>query len=273
MEKTSKIWELFFAEIFKRLPKMVNSPVWKSEKLILLFLETKFVSQSNSNFNVSLRASQGIKVDEPKTIRKIDLKDTKNQIEVKSFQFYSEAVKTLANHINQQENKIIYSSDIIDNMNGNNIPIEYLGHFRALIKEHLTRERLLFLIEMIIFVVKQEITARLKAIVTSGNNVNSNNEDEVQEALLDLNTYRDIVLSYYQQLLTQEKEKAMSESESRRGSTSDLSESGGESNNGDNFWTNFLLEKLITTFPEGLNLEVRTGIFVFLILLTKYWRV
>lgn len=204
---------------------------------------------------MSLRASQGIKVDEPKTIRKIDLKDTKNQIEVKSFQFYSEAVKTLANHINQQENKIIYSSDIIDNMNGNNIPIEYLGHFRALIKEHLTRERLLFLIEMITFVIKQEITARLKAIVTSSNNVNSNNEDEVQEALLDLNTYRDIVLSYYQQLLAQEK------TESRHGSTSDFSESSNESNNVDNFWTNFLLEKLITTFSEGLNLEVRKYTF------------
>ncbi len=194
------------------------------------------MNQSNSNFNVSLRASQGIKIDEPKAIRKIELKDTKNQIEVKSYQFYSEAVKTLANHINQQENKIIYSSDIIDNMTGNNIPIEYLGHFRALIKEHLMRERLLFLIEMITFVIKQEITARLKAIVTSGNNTNTNNEEEVQEVPLDLNTYRDIVLSYYQLLFAQEK------SDSRPGSVSDFSESSNESNNTDHFWVNFLLE-------------------------------
>jgi len=213
------------------------------------------VSQSNSNFNISLRASQSIKTDEPKIIRKIDLKDTKSIIEVKSFQFYSEAVKTLANHINQQENKIIYSSDIVDIMNGNNIPLEYLGHFRALIKDHLTRERLLFLIEMITYVVKLEITTRLKAIVTSSNNNNNNNnnnEEEINETPLDLNTYRDIVLSYYQLLLAQEK------NESRRGSTSDMSgsESSNEFGSQDQFWTNFLLEKLVTTFPEGLINEV-----------------
>jgi hypothetical protein len=173
--------------------------------------------------------------------------------DIKSFQFYSEAVKSIAGHINQQDNnnKIIYSSDIIDMMHGNNIPIEYLGHFRALIKEYLFRERLLFLIEMITYIIKNEIIQRLKAIINHSNNNNMNNTDEIEETEipLDLNTYRDIVLSYYQLLLTKEKNT------SRPGSVNDFSVN--ETIESDSFWSNFLLERLVVTFPEGLTPEVR----------------
>lgn len=105
-------------------------------------------------------------------------------------EFYLEVIKSLADSINRREIKLISASDIVELFHKNEIPLELLGKMRRHIAATLLRERLLILIEMICFTIRNEIIEKLTKLKVVDENIATSE-----------NFYCEIVLYYFSLLL------------------------------------------------------------------------
>jgi hypothetical protein len=194
-------------------------------------------------------------------------------------EFYLEVIKSLANSINRREIKLNSASEIIELFNNNKIPLEFLGTMRRHINTTLYRERLLFLIEMICYTIRNELIEKLTKLKVVDETIATSEH-----------FYREIVLYYFSLLLASSKTSSTTSisvtaasttmsnvpSPSTLQTTNNINNSThqianltkerellaaikqfeGEETDSEGFWKNTLLDKLIITFPEGLTEEV-----------------